>query len=307
MALGLCCQWLETTPKGLKNVLVSRTLQLKRLQRGEYSTDKIHQTYLANVQNLADVFPKIVAAGIKSFRISSALLPLWDLVSQDLWDHTDIKTLLKSIGNQATKHGIRLTMHPGQFCVLSSDKESTVHNSIQEIQMHAWVMDQMGLEQSPFYSINVHGGKGDASDTLIKSIGRLNTSARSRLTLENCEFAYTVNDLMYVSQQTGIPLVFDSHHHSFNMGGMSGQRAMEAAMSTWPKGVKPLTHISNSKPEYLNYDAPVTKLREHSDVLHAVPQYQADANNKGAIDIDIEAKHKNYAIFEAVEKLGINL
>jgi UV DNA damage repair endonuclease len=91
------------------------------------------------------------------------------------------------------------------------------------------------------------------------------------------------------------------------MGSLNGQRALEAAMSTWPTSVKPLTHVSNSKPEHLSYDAPVTKLRQHSDMLHTVPQYQFDANNKGAIDIDVEAKSKNHAIFHAVEKLGLLL
>jgi len=307
MALGLCCQWLETTPKGVKNILVSRTLQLGRYRKGEYDADKIYGTYLANVQNLNDVFPKIVAANIKSFRFSSSLFPLFDLVDRNLWDNGTIKQLLKSIGDQAHSHNIRLTTHPGQFCVLSSDNQQTVLNSIVEIEMHAWIMDQMGLEQNPYYSINVHGGKAAVEDQLISGVMKLNESARNRLTLENCEFAYAVTHLMDVYQATKVPIVFDSHHHSFNMGGISGQRAMEAAMSTWPVGIRPLTHVSNSKPEYLEYDAPVTRLREHSDMLHTVPVYQFDANNKGAIDIDVEAKQKNHALFHAVEKLGLLL
>jgi len=307
VALGLCCQWLESTPKGLKNILVSRTLQMGRLRRGEYTKEKILGTYLANVQNLAEVFPKIITAGIKSFRISSSLLPLFDLVDPTLWDNPAIKNALRKIGDQAQQHKIRLTMHPGQFCVLSSDSPKTVANSIKEIEMHAWIMDQMGLDQSPFYSINIHGGKTAAEDRLIAGIQQLNFSARNRLTLENCEFAYAVSHLMDVSLETRVPIVFDSHHHTFNMGGFNGQRAMEAAISTWPAGIKPLTHVSNSKPEYAKFDVPVTRLREHSDMLETVPQYQYDANNKGAIDIDVEAKSKNYAIFDAVEKLGLIL
>jgi len=307
MALGLCCQWLETTPKGIKNVLISRSLQLSRYRKSQYSPDKIYDTYLANVQNLAEVFPKIIAAGIKSFRFSSSLFPLFDLVDRNLWDNPNIARILRQIGNQAQLSGIRLTTHPGQFCVLSSDNAQTVANSIREIEMHAWIMDQMGLEETPYYAINIHGGKAAVEDQLIAGIKRLNKSALSRLTLENCEFAYPVSHLMAVSKETGVPIVFDSHHHSFNMGGISGVRAMEAAMSTWPDKIRPLTHVSNSKPEYFEYDAPVTKLREHSDMLHTVPQYQFDANNKGAIDIDVEAKQKNHALFHAVEKLGLAL
>lgn len=307
MALGLCCQWLESTPKGIKNVLISRALQVGRLRRGEYSEEKIRGTYLANIQNLAEVFPKIIAAGIKSFRISSSLLPLFDLVDRALWDDLPLITALRKIGDQAQQNKIRLTMHPGQFCVLSSDSPKTVANSAKEIEMHAWIMDQMGLDQTPYYSINIHGGKAAVEDQLIAGIKQLNSSARNRLTLENCEFAYAVSHLMDVSHETKVPIVFDSHHHAFNMGSFNGQRAMEAAMSTWPAGIKPLTHVSNTKPEYMKFDAPVTKLREHSAMLETVPQYQYNANNKGAIDIDVEAKSKNYAIFDAVEKLGLIL
>lgn len=307
MSLGLCCQWLETTPKGVKNILISRSLQLGRFRRGEYSSDKIQKTYVDNVSNLLEVFPKIVSSGIKSFRISSSLFPLSDLVSRELWDNPNIHQMLRRVGNLAQQNCIRLTMHPGQFCVLSSVSAQTVSNSIKEIEMHAWVMDQMGLDATPFYSINIHGGKSNEEDRLISGINRLNSSAKNRLTLENCEFAYSIRDLHPVSQQTKVPLVFDSHHHLFNMSSMSGKQAMELAISTWPSNIKPLTHVSNSKPEYLEYDAPVTKMREHSDTLQFCPQYQYEANNKGAIDVDVEAKHKNIAIFRAIESLGLKL
>lgn len=307
MSLGLCCQWLENTPKGFKNILVSKTLQLGRLQRGEYSKDRIAATYLTNVQCLAEVFPRIVQSGIRSFRVSSSLFPLWDLVDRALWDNKIIKDQLNSIGQSALKAGVRITMHPGQFCVLSSDSEKVQLNSLAEIGMHAWVMDQMSLPENSYYSINIHGGKSGAAKKLVDGINKLVPSAKARLTLENCEFAYSISQLLDVSRETGTPLVFDSHHHAFNTGGLSGPEAMEAAISTWPAQIKPLTHLSNSKPIYVNKNVSVTKLREHSDSLHSFPDYQLLANNKGAIDIDIEAKNKNHAIFDAVAKFRVEL
>ncbi|RJR06218.1 hypothetical protein C4588_08015, partial [Candidatus Parcubacteria bacterium] len=265
MSLGLCCQWLEPSTKGLKNTLISRSLQLSRYRKGLYSSEKIHDTYLANVTNLVEIFPKIVSSGIKCFRLSSSLFPLYDLVDRSLWDNPKILDKLKKVGDLAQLNHIRVTMHPGQFCVLSSDSQETLKNSVKEIEMHAWVLDQMGLDQCPLYAINIHGGKGNAEDNLIEGIKQLNASARNRLTLENCEFAYSISHLLYVHQQTKVPLVFDSHHHEFNMGGLSGSAAMEAAISTWLPSIKPLTHLSNSKEEYLTYDAPITRLREHSD------------------------------------------
>lgn len=306
MALGLCCQWLVTKNNKPKNILVSRSLQLGRFNRGEYTHDRIRQTYVDNLQNLLDVLPTVIDSGIRSMRVSSSMFPLFDKIDRDLYDNKTVVGLLKLIGAMALKHNVRLTTHPGQFTVLSSDNPDTVNNSIREVEHHAWLFDQMGLDQSPYYSINVHGGKGDRAEQLTTAINRLSASAKSRLTLENCEFAYSVNDLLPVSQATGVPICFDSHHHKFNADGVLGEDAMSAAIATWPSGVRPLTHVSNSKPDYPT-TAPATKLRQHSDYLYTIPEYQHKLNDSGSIDIDVEAKRKNLAIFKAAAELDIRV
>lgn len=307
MSLGLCCQWLELDKKDKpKNILVSRNLQLGRFKRGEYSASRIKQTYVDNLQNIIDVLPKIISSGIKVFRISSALFPLQDKVDPDLVENEDIDLLFKQIGAIVLANDIRVTTHPGQYSVLSSDEEHKVVNAITDINHHGWMFDKMGLPKTPHYSINVHGGKSDRGQQLRAGISRLNDSTRSRLTLENCEFAYSVKELEPVSREMGIPICFDSHHHRFNTGGLPGKEAMAIAVDTWPSHSKPLTHLSNSKPEY-SEDDPPAKLRKHSDYLQYVPGYQLEANNKGLIDIDIEAKKKNFAILKCLGDLGLNL
>lgn len=307
MALGLCCQWLAPDKKGRpKNILISRSLQLGRLSAGKYSPEKIKQTYIDNLQNLLDVLPKVIASGIRNMRISSSLFPLFDKVDRELADNPETDAIFLKIGRMALDNNVRITVHPGQFTVLSSDKPHVVEKSIKEMEYHAWMLDKMGLPKNPFYSINVHGGAADRREQLMAGISCLNMSALSRLTLENCEFAYSVKDLEPVAREMGVPICFDSHHHRFNTGGLSGKEALEIAMSTWPKHIKPLTHLSNSKPNYSEKDPP-TKLRQHSEYLSYVPNYQLAAHNDGAIDMDIEAKMKNLAIFKAVDDLGLCL
>lgn len=307
MALGLCCQWLNETSAGFKNILVCRSLRKSALDAGKYTNEKINQVYSANVNTLAANFSQIIKSGIRSFRISSSLFPLFDLVPRELWDNPPITRQLKTIGDLAKRNNIRLTMHPGQFTVLSTNDSKILKNSTAELEHHGWILDQMGVDQSPFYSINIHGGKANQDDTLVKNINALPTSVKARLTLENCEFAYPIFHLKWISDMTRVPLCYDSHHHGFNPGGLSPKMAMELATSTWPTGVKPLTHLSNSKMEHLNSDVGVAKLRQHSDFIHTIPDYQLEAHKKGAIDIDIEAKMKNLAIFDLVKKFGISL
>jgi len=308
MALGLCCQWMASNPKKqykYENILRSRSLQLGRFNKGLYSEQRIRQTYLDNLNNLLEVLPLVIDSGIRVFRISSAMFPLFDKVPEDYWHNEQTLALLKLIGKTILDNNLRATTHPGQFVVLSSEKQAVLENSIRELEFHAWLMDQMGLERSPYYSINVHGGKSNLTRLLIDGVKQLNEATRSRLTLENCEFAYSIADLLPVSRATGVPLCFDSHHHTFNTGELSSEDAMSAAMATWPKDVRPLTHLSNSKPEYVK--AVPTKARQHSDYLWQVPLHQKEANNQERIDIDIEAKRKNLAIFDAVKKLELKL
>lgn len=306
MALGLCCQWLETIKGKDKNILVSRSLQLGRFKKGLYSDEKIKQTYVDNLQNLFDVLDTIIDSGIRSLRVSSSIFPLYDKVNRDLVENQEIDTLFQKIGKRALSNGVRITTHPGQFTVLSSDKPHVINNSIKELEYHAWMFDKMGLPKTPYYSINVHGGAGDRKGQLMAGISRLNDSARCRLTLENCEFCYSVKDLEPVAREMGVPICFDSHHHGFNTSGLSGEDAMEIAVDTWPRGSKPMTHLSNSKPEYSPTDSP-RLLRQHSDYLYQIPDYQLKANNAGRIDIEVEAKMKNLAIFKAVDDLGLVL
>jgi UV DNA damage endonuclease len=109
--------------------------------------------------------------------------------------------------------------------------------------------------------------------------------------------------LAVVSQITQTPIVFDSHHHSFNDAGMPVGEAMELAISTWG-AVKPTTHLSNTALEHRSATS-VTKRRAHSDYIDYVPEKQLEAYQQGRIDIEVEAKAKNLALFQMAAKFGL--
>jgi len=107
------------------------------------------------------------------------------------------------------------------------------------------------------------------------------------LTIENDDkqSAYTVRDLLYIHEHTGIPIVFDYHHHTCHPDGMSHQEALTIAMATWPKGIVPAVHISEPRDE--------KNFRAHHDyVVNEVNTYGYD------IDIMMEAKAKELAVLE---------
>lgn len=307
--LGVCCHWIEerTRPKSGAvehvNLMDEKLLQLGRYRDGKYTEEFIKGIYLNNISNLSKMLPVIRESGVKLFRISSAMLPLADQVERSLWDNDDLRKVLKQTGDFIKSAGMRVSTHPGQFCVLSSDSDRVVENANKELELHAWLFDAMGLDESPFYAINIHGGKSGRSTLLIDRIKSLPGNVRKRLTLENDESAYSVVDLLEVHQQTGTSVVFDSHHHTFNTGELSMTEAFEAACATWPSGVKPLQHISNTEPHLK--DGSFTDRRKHSNMIHYVPEPQLSSLKKDEIDVDVEAKLKNLSVFMMSKQFNI--
>jgi UV DNA damage endonuclease len=302
--LGLVCHFVEEQKKKngevvLYNKFETKTLQLGRYKAEKYTEEQIKQTYLHNVQKTLEVLPEVVNSGIRLFRLSSNLFPLYDVAPRSCWDNEEVKSVLKSIGKLITMHQMRVCVHPGQFCVLSSDSDSVVEKAFVELGIHGWMFDAMGLDHSTKWAINIHGGKADRSSRLIDQIKSLPDNVRKRLTLENDENSYSVIDLLEVYQETGTPLVFDSHHTTFNDGNLSMDEAYQAACETWPAGVRPLQHISNTEPALIN--GSTTERRKHSNMIHYVPQCQLDALRNDTIDVEVEAKMKNVAV-EAMAK-----
>lgn len=291
-SLGLCCHYLEND----KNKLKQTTLKLGAYQDDKYSKERIIKSYNDNVHTLVNYLPAILD-DYPVFRMPSGIFPLFDQVPRDYWDNDIIGELLCKLGKIILEKNARVTFHPAQFCSLSSDNEQVINNSIKEIEHHAWIFDTMGIPKSNFYCINVHGGKANKQDNLKKNINRLNDSAKSRLSLENDETSYSISDLIEVSKDCDVPLVWDSHHHSFNPGNLSEVEAMELAIQTWK--VKPLQHISNSRDPNGNFQ----KRRAHSDYITYIPDCQLKSLLNGIVDIDVEAKMKNLAIDNLVKML----
>jgi UV DNA damage endonuclease len=159
----------------------------------------------------------------------------------------------------------------------------------------------MGLSKTPFNNINIHcngvyGDKKSAMDRFIQNFKRLSPSVRKRLTVENDDKAsmYSVKDLIYIHQNTGIPIVFDYHHHQFCTGDLSEEEALKLAATTWPKNIKQEVHYSESKA--LHENNPKEKPQAHSIYINSLPNtYGLD------IDVMVEAKGKELAILPFIK------
>ena len=290
MNLGYACINMSMGKKvGTNRTMVKRTFQAKGL-------DYVSELALLNAKDIIKILEWNRMNGIKFFRLSSALIPWGDNIDlTQLKDYKEIKSELKKAGDFAKYWGIRITSHPGPFVVLVSPKENVVAAAIADLELHGKVFDMMGLSKTPYNKINIHcngvyGDKQSAMDRFIDNFKLLSDSVKSRLTIENDDKAsmYSVKDLMYIHNAIKIPIVFDYHHHTFNTGNLSEQDALELAMSTWPKGITPAVHYSESKMG--------SKPQAHSDFVERIPETYGNI-----VDIMVEAKQKDLAILKFIK------
>jgi UV DNA damage endonuclease len=288
--LGYACINMTMGKKVTTNrTMVKRTFNAKGL-------DYVSELALLNAKDIIKILEWNRMNGIKFFRLSSALIPWGDNIDiTQLKDYKEIKSELKKAGDFAKYWGIRITSHPGPFNVLVSPNESVVLKTIADLELHGKVFDMMGLSKTPYNKINIHcngvyGDKIAAMDRFCKNFKRLSNSVRSRLTIENDDKAsmYSVCDLMYIHERIGIPIVFDYHHYKFCSGVLTEDEALEVAASTWPRGITPVVHYSESKEG--------SKPQAHSDYIKSLP------NTYGInVDIMVEAKAKELAILPFIK------
>ena len=279
--------------------MIKRTFETKGL-------DYASELTLANCIDLNKIIDWNILNGYNFFRMTSNLVPWkseydWD----DLKDIDEIKTWLHSAGTKVKTHGIRITSHPGPFNVLTSPHEHVVDNCVVDLTIHGDVFDMMGLSRTPYNKINIHvggayGDKPKSMERFCKNFEKLPKCVSDRLTLENDDkqSMYSVKELYNgIHNIIGVPIVFDYHHHRFCDGGLGEQEALEFAISTWPEGIKPVVHYSESRSKE-RLDEKI-KPQAHSDyVLEKINTYGHD------VDIMIEAKHKELAVDKYLELHG---
>jgi len=282
--------------KGVKPITTGRSM-IKRtfLSKG---VDYASELALANTMDLDKIIDWNILNGYNFFRITSELAP-WksEYEWNDLKDIERIKMYLHSAGVKAKSHNLRITSHPGPFNVLTSPHPHVVDNCITDLTIHGEVFDMMGLSRTPHNKINIHiggayGDKESAMERFCVNFERLPDSVKSRLTVENDDKAsmYSVKDLYEgVYKRIGIPIVFDYHHHKFCTGDLSEQQALEMAISTWPKGITPATHYSESRRDEQKDEK--IRVQAHSDYV-----YDKIETYGNEIDVMVEAKHKELAV-----------
>lgn len=184
-----------------------------------YSEERLKETVKLNLSCLRRTLEFNVANHLLFFRIASGIVPFASHpVNRFDWQEY-FRADFQAIGDYIVQSNFRISVHPDQFTLINSIGDEIFQRSKRELQYHAELLDSLRLDLSAKIQIHVGGAYGDKAKSMQNFVSRyaeLDEKIKRRLVIENDERLYTVDDCLRISEQTGIPVLFDTFHHQLN-------------------------------------------------------------------------------------------
>ena len=326
--IGFCCKWIDgpSSINGIKqndpakefNTGTTTVAWLKR-QTTQVAEQKLWDLMEWNLNSIYKLVERVgnLDEHLRMVRLSSDVLPVFTEPNFSyFYNQPGVRNFAErkfsEIGNMARLHNVRLSFHPGQFCVLASDRPDVVLRSIEEFEYHAYMAAAMGYGKTfQDFKINVHIAGRAGPHGIRDTYKKLSPEARNCITIENEENAWGLDDCLTLADT--VPIVLDIHHHWIKTGEYieADDPRVQIIKSSW-RDVRPALHYSVSREDYMvghavdqrpDLNALLAqglkrqKLRAHSNF------YWNDAVNAWAMsfaddfDIQCESKAKNLASF----------
>ena len=336
--IGFCCKWLNDPSEcgGMKVNAVDRELNGRsttmRWLREHPDLAEQRQWDIMN-HNAAAAVKMIervatLPANRRMVRLGSEMLQGYTEKDwKDWWQQTDVQNhlarIFAPIGETARRLDVRLSFHPGQFCVLSSEHEGIVERSIQEFEYHADMVRWMGYGRTfQDFKINVHISGKRGPGGIRDALRRLSPEARNCITIENDENSWGVDSSLELARDCA--LVLDIHHHWIRTGEyiQPTDDRVKGIIDSW-RGVRPAMHYSvsredvlvdhaaDSAPDYavlLESGHKRQKMRAHSDFYWNQTVTDWALTFWDQFDIQCESKGKNLAseqVYNRAVELGL--
>lgn len=273
----------------------------KRLSSEEKRINKLKSITHSNIKDLRKILEYNVDKNIHFYRLTSALIPL--ATHPDInWDYRKIFNVdLKLIGDIIRDNNIRVDTHPDQFNVINSVDKKVVENTKRNLWFHVNLFEDMKypLGKMVLHVGSAAGGKEEALIRFKKNFKSYPDEITSKIILENDDKSFTAKETLKLCKSLGIPMVLDVHHHICNNSGENIEEILPEIFDTWNNEVlPPKLHFSSPK------DGP--KDRKHADfidVYHFVDFIESCKSLNKDIDIMIEAKKKDIALYNLVESI----
>ena len=331
--IGFACKWIDHAhqlehikPKDdcKKYNTGATTVAWLNRQTKEVAEQKLWDLMVQNIEATRLLVERVgnLNERLRMVRISSDILPVYtERTWSYFWRRNDVRSYCESqfgkVGELARSNNVRLSFHPGQFCVLASNDPDIVTRSIDEFEYHVDMARWMGYGKSfQDFKINVHIAGRQGPDGIRAAYQRLSPEARNTITIENEEISYGLEDCLSISDL--VPIVMDIHHHWVREGEyiQPDDNRVRQVVDSW-RGLRPTMHYSVSREDILIGHCTNTlpdhkllleqgykkqKLRAHSDFYWNKPVNEWALTFNDQFDIMCESKAKNLASFALYEQ-----
>lgn len=261
--------------------------------------DFLKDIILSNLKLTEDTLLWNVSNNILLYRATSKLIPF--STHQDIlrdfsfrwYEDEDILAALYKIKTVVISNSFRLTMHPDQFTVLNSPSEDIVKNAISNLKYHKDLLELMGGSDLIIHTGGVYGDKPSAISRFISTYNSLEEDIKKYLRLENDDVSYTLEDVLSISKECGIPILLDIHHHNCkNNGTFNITKLLPNIIHSWNKtGLIPKCHISSGIESF--------KDKRHDEFISPSDFYAfCDLVKDTTVDLMVEAKGKEQAVLK---------
>ena len=326
--IGFACKWIDRpdqvngikpTDDAKKYNTGGTTVAWLNRQTREVAEQKLWDLMVQNTESTYQLVNRVgnLDEHLRMVRISSDILPVY---THDSWCYfwrmpdviNYLGTAFSKVGDRARSSGVRLSFHPGQFCVLASDSDSIVSRSIEEFEYHADMARWMGYGKQPYdIKINVHIAGRQGPDGIRRAYKLLSPEARNTLVIENEENTWGLDNCLTLSDL--LPITLDIHHHWIRESEyiQPNDCRIQQIIDSW-RGVRPTFHYSVSRenwlPEHSTDELPNMskllesghkrqKLRAHSDFMWNTACNEWALSHLAWGDCMVESKGKNLSSF----------
>ena len=147
----------------------------------------------------------------------------------------------------------------------------------------------------------VYNDKVQAMERFVKNFQRLDDHVKSRIVLENDEKNYTIEDVLRLSAQLQIPVVFDVLHHQINP-----PRDQDVSNVDWIYRARNTWNFTTDGRQKIHYSQQKLggKIGAHSDTIDVV-LFRMFYKTIQHLDLDImlEVKDKNVSVLNCKASL----
>jgi UV DNA damage endonuclease len=232
------------------NTLLPTSARTLRLANA--TPERLRDLIAANLDALETILHWNERHGIEVFRLTSNLIPFGSHPVNALawWD--EFAERLAELGALVARANARLSTHPGQYTVLSSQNPAVVAAAVAELEYHDRLLASLGLDWSHRIVLHVGSGAADpaaARRRFAEACERLPEGARARLVVENDE-RWPLDAVLELAEPLGLPVVFDAFHHELapSREDLDVRAATLAAAGTWrPADGRQEVHFSTQE------------------------------------------------------------